>query len=70
MKTFIEIFLFEGDVYYNAEELSEHLAELVEKRYPEIVHSDFMADESSEFESLWEEVETIELDIQKLKENM
>ena len=70
MKEFMTIYLFEDEVYYTLEDTMEALAEKVYERYPEIIHSDFDAYDSYEYESLWEEVEEIELSKEKLKENM
>lgn len=53
------IYLFEG-VAYDYVEINDHLEEVVVTRYPEVVHSDFMADESTEFEELWSEVEEVD----------
>lgn len=53
------IYLFE-DAAYDYVEINDHLEKVVTTRYPEVVHSDFMADESTEFEELWSEVEEIE----------
>lgn len=60
------IYLFEGAAY-DWTEMNGHLEEVVMERYPEIVHSDFIADESGEFEDLWEDVEEIEYIYWELK---
>jgi hypothetical protein len=70
MKETITIYLFNDEVYYSPEELQEGIEQVVYDRYPEIIHSDFEAYDSYEYESLFEEVEEIELSIEKLKENM
>lgn len=54
------IYIFEGAAY-DEYTLNDHLEELVVDRYLEIVHSDFMPGESSEYESLWDEAEELEL---------
>ena len=53
------IYLFE-DAAYDYVEINDHLEKVVEERYHEVVHSDFMADESTEFEELWSEVEEVD----------
>lgn len=70
MKEYITIYLFNDEVYYTLEEAQEAMAEKVYEIYPEIIHSDFDAYDSYEYESLCEELEEIELSIEKLKENM
>lgn len=49
-------YVYEGDVFKDLDELSDFLAAKVIDLYPEIVHSDFIAEESYEFEQLWDDV--------------
>lgn len=70
MRDYITIYLFDNEVYYALEDAQEVVAEKVYELYPEIVHSDFDAYESSYYEDLCEEIEEIELSIEKLKENI
>ena len=70
MRDYITIYLFDDEVYYALEDVQEVVAEKVYELYPEIVHSDFDAYESSYYEDLCEEIEEIELSIEKLKENI
>lgn len=70
MKDTISVYLFNDKVYYCIEELNEAITEVIYELYPEIIHSDFEPEDSFEFEDLCEEVEEIELSIEKLKENI
>ena len=70
MRDYITIYLFDNEVYYALEDAQEVVAEKVYELYPEIVHSDFDAYESSYYEDLCEEIEEIDLSIEKLKENI
>lgn len=70
MRDYITIYLFDDEVYYALEDVQEVVAEKVYELYPEIVHSDFDAYESSYYEDLCEEIEEIDLSIEKLKENI
>lgn len=70
MRDYITIYLFDDEVYYALEDVQEVVAEKVYELYPEIVHSDFDAYESSYYEDLCGEIEEIELSIEKLKENI
>lgn len=70
MRDYITIYLFDDEVYYALEDVQEVVAEKVYELYPEIVHSDFDAYESSYYEDLCEEIEEIDLSIDKLKENI
>lgn len=66
----MKIYIFEDEVFYHLEDLQNYIEEIVYTRYPEIIHSDFDAVDSYEYDSLLEEVEEIELDIEKIKEIM
>ena len=70
MRDFITIYLFDDEVYYTLEEAQEVVAEKVYELYPEIIHSDFDAFESTYYEDLCEEIEEIDLSIERLKENI
>jgi hypothetical protein len=54
------VYLFQDAIYESQDLLSDVLAEKVIDRYPEIVHSDFIAEESYEYENMWLEVEDID----------
>lgn len=55
------IYIFSGYAYLSEEDASDAIADYILETYPEIVHSDFIAQESGEFEDLWHDVETMPL---------
>jgi hypothetical protein len=55
------IYVFRGKAYLNEGDVDEVISEYILETYPEIVHSDFMPEESGEFEDLWDEVEELPL---------
>lgn len=55
------IYIFNGKAYLNDGDVDDAISEYIEETYPEIVHSDFIAEESGEFEDLWGDVETMPL---------
>lgn len=68
---FVEIFIFNDVVYYNVEDLNEALQEHILKNYPEAVHSDYDAEESSEFEDLFHhEVQQVEVSVEKINQEI
>lgn len=68
---FVEIFIFRDVVYYNIDDLNEALEEHILDIYPEIVHSDFYAEESSEFEDLFHhDVQQVEVSVEKINQEI
>lgn len=55
------IYVFNGKAYLRGEDVDDAISEYILGAYPEIVHSDFMPEESAEFVDLWEEVEELPL---------
>ena len=56
-----KIYVFNGRAYLNQDDVNDAISEYIIEVYPEIVHSDFMPEESGEFEDLWSEVEELPL---------
>lgn len=55
------IYVFNDKAYLNQDDVDEAISEYILETYPEIVHSNFMPEESGEFEDLWSEVEELPL---------
>jgi hypothetical protein len=51
--------LFNNEIYDSIDAVDEAISEYIVNTYPEEVHSDFMPEESSLFEDLWDEVEEL-----------
>ena len=56
-----KIYVFNGRAYLHQDDVNDAISEYIIETYPEIVHSDFMPEESGEFEDLWSEVEELPL---------
>jgi len=51
--------LFNNEIYDSIDAVDEAISEYIVNTYLEDVHSDFLPEESSHFEDLWDEVEEI-----------
>ena len=51
--------LFNNEIYDSIDAVDEAISEYIVNTYPEEVYSDFMPEESSLFEELWDDVEEI-----------
>ena len=52
-------YFYNGEYYQNQQSVDDAICEYIESAFPEIIHSDFMCEESGEFESQWDEVEEL-----------
>jgi hypothetical protein len=53
------LFIFEGIAYEREGDVDDAIVAYIHDTYPEIIDSDFIAEESEEFAEIWGDVETI-----------
>lgn len=53
------IFIFEGIAYERESDVDDAIVAYIESTYPEIIHSDFIVEESEEFAETWQDVEVV-----------
>lgn len=54
-----KVFIFEGIAYEREGDVDDAIVAYIESTYPEIIHSDFIVEESEEFAETWQDVEVV-----------